>query len=173
MQGIGDVWEMAADKWEDVFSQLGDDDWDKPTPCDGWTVRELVEHAMFWQGRGAMVFGSPVAEDADWTVLRAALAGALADPSNLEGVVEQMGGAPKAAVAGLVTTDLLVHSWDLARAIGVDETLPEAAAASTMMGLQRMPDEMLRREGMFGPAVAVADDASAQDKLIAFVGRQP
>ena len=68
---------------------------------------------------------------------------------------------------------VLVHSWDLDRAIGVDETLPEAAAASTMMGLQRMPNEMLRREGMFGPAVAVADDASAQDKLIAFVGRQP
>ena len=42
-----------------------------------------------------------------------------------------------------------------------------------MMGLQRMPEEMLRGERMFGPAVEVAEDASAQDKLIGFVGRQP
>lgn len=173
MQGIGDVWGQAADKWSEVFDQIGDDDWAKATPCDGWTVRELVDHAMFWQGRGAGVFGAEVADDADWATVRAALGAALADPANLAGEAEQMGGMPKAAVAGLVTTDLLVHSWDLARAIGADETLPEAAAASTMMGLQRMPEEMLRSERMFGPAVEVAEDASAQDKLIGFVGRQP
>ena len=173
MQGIGDVWGQAADKWSEIVDQIGDDDWAKPTPCDDWTVRELVDHAMFWQGRGAGVFGAEVADDADWATVRAALDAALADPANLAGEAEQMGGMPKAAVAGLVTTDLLVHSWDLARAIGADETLPEEAAASTMMGLQRMPEEMLRGERMFGPAVEVAEDASAQDKLIGFVGRQP
>jgi hypothetical protein len=41
------------------------------------------------------------------------------------------------------------------------------------MGLRRLPDEMLRNDRMFGPAVEVADDASVQDKLIAFVGRNP
>jgi hypothetical protein len=41
------------------------------------------------------------------------------------------------------------------------------------MGLQRLPEEMLRSDRMFGPAVEVADDASAQDRLIAFVGRKP
>ena len=46
MQGIGDVWGMAADKWDEVMAQVGDDDWDKSTPCDGWTVRELVDHAV-------------------------------------------------------------------------------------------------------------------------------
>ena len=80
---------------------------------------------------------------------------------------------PKQGVAGLVIGDLLVHTWDLARSIGADDTLPEAAVESTLMGLQRLPDEMLRGETMFGPPVDVADDASAQDKLIAFVGRQP
>lgn len=173
MNNIGEVWSLAAAKWDEVVSQVGDDDWAKSTPCDAWTVRELVDHAMYWQGRGGGVFNAGVADDADWATLRPALGAALADPANLEGIAEAMGNMPKQAVAGLVTADLLVHSWDLARSIGVDETLPEAAAASTLMGLQRIPDAMLRSDGMFGPAVSVADGASEQDKLIAFVGRTP
>lgn len=173
MESIGDIWELAADKWDEVVSQVGDDDWSKPTPCDGWTVRDLVDHAMHWQGRGGGVFGADVGPDADWATLKPALATALADPANLEGTAESLGGTPKQAVAGLITADLLVHSWDLATSIGADTTLPETAAESTLMGLQRLPDEMLRSDRMFGPAVEVADDASAQDKLIAFVGRNP
>lgn len=173
MNGIADVWGQAADKWEEVAAQVGDGDWDKSTPCDGWTVRELVDHAMFWQGRGAGAFGADVEEGADWSALRPALATALADPANLEGVVEALGGTPKPAVAGLITTDLLVHAWDLARAIGADATLPEEACSSTLMGLQRLPEELLRSEQMFGPVVDVGDGASAQDQLIGFVGRTP
>lgn len=173
MHSVGDVWGLAADKWDEVIGQVGDDDWGKATPCDGWTVRDLVDHAMHWQARGGGVFGADAASDADWATLRPALAAALSDPANLEGSAEALGGMPKQAVAGLITADLLVHSWDLAQAIGADATLPDPAVESTLMGLQRLPEEMLRREGMFGPAVEVADDASAQDKLIAFVGRNP
>lgn len=172
MQGIGDVWGMAADKWDEVIAQVSDDDWEKQTTCDEWTVRELVDHAMFWQGRGGGVFGVD-APEGDWAALRAGLQAALGDPASMEGVAEELGGTPKPAVAGLITADLLVHSWDLARSIGADATLPEAAAESTLMGLQRLPEEMLRSERMFGPAVEVGDDASAQDRLIGFVGRQP
>ena len=40
------------------------------------------------------------------------------------------------------------------------------------MGLQRMPEQMLRSDTMFGPAIEVPEDASAQEKLLGFVGRQ-
>lgn len=173
MDSIADVWAVAADKWDEVAAQLGDEDWAKPTPCDGWTVQELVDHAMHWQGRGGAVFGAEVGPDAEWAALKPAIAAALSNPANLEGNAEALGGTPKQAVAGLITADLLVHSWDLARSIGADTTLPEAAVQSTLMGLQRLPEEMLRSERMFGPAVDVSDDASSQDKLIAFVGRNP
>ena len=173
MDSVADIWGLAADKWDEVVSQVGDDDWAKPTPCAGWTVRDLVDHAMHWQGRGGGVFGADVGPDAEWAALRPALATALADPANLEGNAEELGGTRKQAVAGLITADLLVHSWYLAQSIGADATLPEAAAESTLMGLQRLPEQMLRSDRMFGPAVEVADDASAQDKLIAFVGRTP
>ena len=173
MESIGDVWGLAADKWDEVVSHVGDDDWAKPTPCDGWTVRELVDHAMGWQARGGGVFGAELGPDADWGDLKPALATALTNPANLEGNAEALGGTPKQAVAGLITADLLVHSWDLARSIGADTTLPEAAVESTLIGLQRLPEQMLRNDRMFGSAVEVADDASSQDKLIAFVGRNP
>ena len=173
MESIADIWGLAADKWDEVMDQVSDDDWTKATPCDDWSVRELVDHAMFWQGRGGGVFGADVEEDAGWATLRTALQAALADPANLEGNAEALGGMPKQAVAALITADLLVHSWDLARSIGADDTLPEAAVTSTLTGLQRIPEAMLRTDRMFGPAVEVADDASAQDALIAFVGRTP
>jgi uncharacterized protein (TIGR03086 family) len=100
-------------------------------------------------------------------------AAALEDPANLEGTAEAFGGMPKQQILGLLITDLLVHSWDLARSIGADETLPPAAVDAAMMGLTRMPEEMLRGGTMFGPAVEVPDTASPQDKLIAFAGRRP
>ena len=173
MNGPGDIWNLAAQKWSDTIAQVGDDDCDKPTTCDDWTVRDLVDHAMHWQGMGGSVLGAGTAPGQDWSEVQPAMAAALQDPANLEGTVEQFGDMPKQGLAGLVIADLLLHSWDLARSIGADETLPAEAAESTLMGLQRMPDPMLRGENMFGPAIEVADDASAQDKLLAFTGRQP
>lgn len=172
MSGPGDIWNQAAAKWSELADQISDADWDKPTTCADWTVRDLVDHAMHWQGAGGGVLGAGTEPGDDWSVVRPAMAAAFEDPSNLEGEAEAFG-MPKQGVAGLVIGDLLVHSWDLARSIGGDETLPAEAVEATYMGLQRLPEEMLRGETMFGAAVEVADDASMQDKLLAFVGRQP
>ena len=65
------------------------------------------------------------------------------------------------------------HARRAVREARADETLPTAAVTSTLMGLQRLPEERLRSGRMFGPAVEVADDASPRDQLIAFVGRTP
>ncbi|HUV17393.1 MAG TPA: TIGR03086 family metal-binding protein [Ilumatobacteraceae bacterium] len=167
------VWRLTADKWTEVADAITDDDWSKPTTCEEFSVRELVDHAMHWQAMGGGILGAGTAPGDPWSDVRPALSAALDDPSNLEGVAEAFGGMPKQQVLGLLITDLLVHSWDLARSLGVDETLPLAAVEAALIGLQRMPEEMLRSGTMFAPAVEVADDASAQDRLIAFTGRQP
>ncbi len=173
MNGPGDIWNQAAAKWTELSAQISDDDWDKPTTCPDWTVRELVDHAMHWQAMGGGVLGAGTAPGDEWSSIHSALGAAFQDPANLEGNTEAFGGMPKQGVAGLVIGDLLIHSWDLARSIGADETLPAEAVESTLFGLQRLPEQMLRGETMFGAAVEVADDASSQDKLLAFVGRQP
>lgn len=173
MSEIGDVWRQAAAKWSEVSAQIGDDDWGKSTPCDGWTVRELVDHAMHWQAMGGGILGAETTPGDDWASIEPKLSAALDVPENLEGTAEQMGGMPKQQTAGFVIGDLLIHSWDLARSIGADDSLPEAPVQATLMGLQRVPEEMLRGETMFGPPVEVADGASAQEQLLAFAGRTP
>jgi len=173
MSQMGDIWRQAADKWSAVSSQITEDQWDQPTPCAEWTVRDLVDHAMHWQARGGSILGAGTSEGDDWATIQPKVSEALDDPSNLEGNAEAMGGMPKQQVAGFVIGDLVIHSWDLARAIGADESLPEGAVQATLMGLQRAPDAMLRSATMFGPAIEVADDASAQERLLAFAGRTP
>lgn len=168
----GDIWRLAAGKWSEVAAQIGDR-WDASTTCEGWTVRDLVDHTMHWQGQGGAIFGAGTSPGDDWATIEPALSAALDDPANLEGVAEAMGGMPRQQVVGFVIGDLLIHSWDLARSLGVDDTLPAAAVQATLMGLERVPEQMLRGENMFGPAIEVGDDASPQDKLLGFVGRQP
>ncbi len=75
-------------------------------------------------------------------------------------------------VLGIGVSDLVIHTWDLSRAIGADESLPAEAVTATHMGLQKFPPEMMRSEGFFGEAVECADDADEQTKMLSFTGRK-
>jgi uncharacterized protein (TIGR03086 family) len=168
-----EIWQQAADKWSEVMAQVGDDQLDNQTPCSEWRVRDLIDHAMHWQAHGGGILGAGTSPGDDWTTIEPALAAALRDPSNLEGTAEQFGGMPKQQVAGFVIGDLLIHSWDLARSIGADDTLPTEAVVATLIGLERVPEKMLRGATMFGTPIELPEGADHQDRLLAFVGRQP
>ena len=73
----------------------------------------------------------------------------------------------------IVINDVLIHTWDLARATGHEETLDAVEVERMSSGFFDMPDEVLRGSGQFGPRVEVADDADLQTRLIAFSGRRP
>jgi uncharacterized protein (TIGR03086 family) len=69
--------------------------------------------------------------------------------------------------------DQLVHTWDLAVATGQDTKLDtELTEACVAMFLPAMP-EIGRQAGIVGPEVTVPADASAQDRLLGAMGRQP
>jgi len=175
MSGPADIWVQTADAFDQHLAAVTDDQWAAASPCTEWTVRELVDHAVGAQRQLGGLFGASVEEGDDWATVRAAVQAAISDPANLEGNAppQVFGGMPKHQVLGIAVGDLLLHAWDLARAIGADETLPAEAVQAVYMGFQRMPEPMLRSGGMFGPAIEVADDASEQDKLLAYTGRQP
>ena len=175
MQGPVEIWLLSADSFEAKLAAVSEDQWDAPTKCGDWTVRDLVEHALFWQCNLASVVGAQVTPEDGWETIKAAITRALEDPTALDGTLESgpMTGMPKHQAMGLATADVLVHGWDLARAIGVDDTLPEAAVQAVHMGLAQAPPEMIRNPQLFGPAIEVPADASAHDQLIGFVGRQP
>ena len=76
------------------------------------------------------------------------------------------------AVAGTFM-DALIHTWDLATATGQDASLdPELVEACIAMFLPGMP-ERGRASGLVGPAIEVSAGASAQDRLLGAMGRQP
>jgi len=67
--------------------------------------------------------------------------------------------------------DQLIHTWDLAVAIGADPTMdPAIAEAMVAMFLPTMP-EVGRQAGFVGPEVSVPADAPAQDRLLGAMGR--
>ena len=65
-----------------------------------------------------------------------------------------------------------MHAWDLARATGQPVALDEDECAALLEGMLPL-DDLLRSSGQYGPRVPVPDDASAVDRLVGFIGRDP
>ncbi|MCU1602620.1 MAG: hypothetical protein JWO22_3329 [Frankiales bacterium] len=177
MSGPIDIWRPVADKWTELYARVDDGDWNAPTPCSDWTVRDLIEHNLHWQATGGAMLGAATGVDDDWQAIREAYESHLSDPSNLDGTVEEFAGIPRQELAAFLIGDLLIHSWDLARSIGADEVLPAAAVEATMAGLHHVPEGLLRGRNplgqpMMGPAIDISDDASTQDRMLAFSGRR-
>ena len=168
------LWNQAAEAFDQRYQQIGEQ-WETATPCDEFNVRQLCEHAAGAQvGLMAELVGADVAEGAEWPAVYQAVTSAMSAES-VSGMTTHpmMGEVPKARLVGIAVSDLTVHTWDLARGLGTDDTLPEACVTAVHEGLQQFPAEMMRAPGMFNDIVEVANDASAQDKMIAFTGRQP
>jgi uncharacterized protein (TIGR03086 family) len=157
------------------LGRVDGDLWTAPTPCEGWAVRDLVDHAVAVQRRYAEALGCALPDDAGWPIVRDALAAALAADAAFAATVVShrlLGEVRKPAVLGVVTDDLLVHTWDLARAIGADEALPLDAVVACYEAIQLLPPEVARSPGVFGPALEVDAGASPQVRLLAYVGRR-
>ena len=171
-----DLYERASDwtlsKVEGAVTKLGD-----ATPCDEWDVRHLMSHMLETQqyfvsaargAKGSPPSGNPpdlLSKDpvADFKLAQANTLSTFGQP----GVIERTGPS-----LGIAFADQLLHGWDLAKATRQDTAMPEGlpeAAYEMIHG--RFTDE--QREGVFKPEVPVAADASAQDRLLAYTGRDP
>lgn len=157
--------------------------WDRPTPCAGWVARDVVAHLVEWvpdffSSWASVDLTATPSADADpaaaWASLDEALRGLLADPATAN---RRFGGpmgptTVSTAVDQIVTPDVLIHTWDLARAIGLDDTLDPNEVEGMREAMEPF-DAQLRASGHYGPRVAVAPDADHQEQLIAFLGRDP
>ncbi len=150
---------------------------DAPTHLEGWTVRDLLNHMLLAQ---RYFVGATKGEDipqpntphppalisanpqADFAQVRDELLALFADDDTLAnktlGIVAAFG-------------DILIHGWDVAAATGQDTAMPPGLAEANYDMIPDFTDD--QREGIFGPRVEVPTDASVQDKLLAFSGRNP
>ena len=76
-----------------------------------------------------------------------------------------------AALDMICTPDVLIHTWDLARATGLHEELDPEEVRRMLTGIEPM-DAALRASGHYGPRVEVAAGADEQTRLLAFLGRR-
>ncbi len=76
------------------------------------------------------------------------------------------------AIDRFYTTDVFLHTWDLARATGQDDRLDPQLCADLLAGMGPL-DALLRSSGQYRPRVPVPQDAGPQNRLIGFIGRDP
>lgn len=169
------IWQQAASAWDQRWQAVQADQWQAQSNCDAWTVQQLADHTIATQATfAAGVVGAEVAPDAAWPEVHAAISARLQDPSVLDGTadVPGMGEVPKTMVFGIAASDMLIHSWDLARSIGADEQLPAEAVQACSMGLQKMPEAMRMADGRFKASIESAEGADMQTQFLNFSGRQ-
>lgn len=158
--------------------QLGD-----PTPCRDWDVRALVNHVV----TGNLLFASYVTgqlepdRSADHVLddpagaMRMSLA-VLAEAFAMEGMHDRtyptpFGEGPGTLLVDLRGKELTVHSWDLARATGQVGALDQSLFSDVLAGFHDVPT-IPRGDGKpFGAEKPAPPDASAADRLAAFLGR--
>jgi uncharacterized protein (TIGR03086 family) len=168
-----------------VFTDLvrGTRDWDAPAPVPGWTARDVVAHLVEWFGAFLAAGGvrlptgpSPADDpEAAWIHHTDAVQALLDDPATAErDFSHPMAGTHRLATAvdQFYTADVFMHSWDLARATGQPYEMDAGYAAQLLSGMQAM-EQVIRSSGQYGDAVPVPADASVQDRLLGFIGRDP
>jgi uncharacterized protein (TIGR03086 family) len=169
---------------ETLVAGVRADQWDAPTGCPGWTVRDLVEHLIGGTRHVAAVLAGQAPPPAEalgddplerYRRAGEALLGAVDEPGVFEKVVTVPAGTVPTPVAlHLRLTELLVHGWDVARATGqptagLPDDLAEQELAFSRVQLQRLPPD----RSPFAPPQQIDAAAPAIDRLAALLGRSP
>lgn len=177
----------ALDLFADRVHAIRPDQWDAPTPCTDWTVRDLVNHLtteQLWvpslvrdgatvesvgdSFEGDMLGPDPVAS---WDTASAAAREAFGEPGALDRTVHLSSGESSAVhYCGQMTMDLVVHAWDLSRAIGADEKLPADLVDFSRREVEPYAAE-LAKTGLFDRAVKSPPGADEQTRLLNLLGR--
>ncbi len=182
------MWPQTAEERHrtaaDTFARRvrGVADWDASTPVEQWRARDVVRHLLEWfpgfveSGAGVHLAAVPLDDDE--------LASSWQQRS--EEVQRLFEGSPPAtysspmlgemplgeALDRFYTADVVMHTWDLARATGQDDRLDPDFCAEAFAGMEPMAD-VLAASGQFGPRVPVPADADPQSKLLGLIGRDP
>ncbi len=153
--------------------------WDNPSPCAEWDARAVVEHVigfhdvLLLRPMGTKPSRPRHDPKARWAVTVSAILATLDQPSPHRPTTTGDVSPPDLGrLLPMLTLDVLVHSWDLARAVGVEPQLDPELCRIAYQAV-RSNDQRLRNSGMFGPAVSVADDADPATLLVSFLGLDP
>lgn len=188
MSDILELHQRALDEFGRRVHAVRPDQWHDPTPCTEWDVHALVNHLVNEQEWVApMIEGQTIEQvghrfDGDqlgddpakaWDRYAVEAHHAIEAPGALNRTVHlSYGDTTAESYTWDMVSDALVHAWDLARAIGADESLDPELVNEVFARIEPQADT-LAASGYFAPRVPVPDDADPQTKLIALCGRHP
>ncbi len=183
MSEIADRYRRLAAAFSEKVAAVPDDRWEARTPCEGWSARELVGHVVDTQGMFLGFVGRSLPDDRPsvdddpltaWTAARDVVQADLDDPERAGAEFEGLFGRQTFAegVDRFLNFDLVVHGWDLARATGQDDRIDPEDVARVQAAAEEFGDRM-RGPGAFGDAVEPPADADDQQRMLAFLGRDP
>lgn len=182
--------ERAGSEFEKRLREVGPDQWTTTTPCEGWTVRDLVQHVVGGERMSVRLLAGTEAVEAVQAMVGdilgddpvsvyvdacEALNTAFREPGALERTCHHpIGDIPGEMLRNFRITDRTLHAWDLARAIGADEQLDEELVQGMLERLEPLA-EFVTATGLFGagPSGDVPAAASGQARLLDLSGRRP
>ena len=179
-----DALEESFDHARKIVGGVRPDQYAEPTPCTEWDVRALLTHmvgVMMNMEQGTS--GGELVPDVNAVALDTNVAtqfGAAADRTlaawRANGIAGEVnvgaGPMPAALAASINLVDTTAHTWDLARATGQDDTIPDDLAVATLQIAQGFVDGVREYAGI-KPAVTVDAAASPTVKFVAYMGRRP
>ncbi|WP_330172760.1 TIGR03086 family metal-binding protein [Streptomyces sp. NBC_01498] len=178
----------ALDLFTDRVHAVGADRWAARTPCEGWSVRDLVNHLtveQLWvpplvsEGRtmaevGDAFDGDVLGDDpvGVWDRAAAAARAAFGERGAMDRAVPLSYGETGAgAYCSQMVLDAVVHAWDLSRGIGADDRLPRDLVDFALGEVEPYADS-LSGSGLFDPPLDPPRGADDQTRLLAMVGRR-
>jgi uncharacterized protein (TIGR03086 family) len=177
----------SLDATHRAIAGVGAPQWDTASVCDGWSVRELVNHIVTGNYWGYELGGGRTIEEVgdrlDGDVLGSDPLRAYDDSALVAAAVFREPGAmdrpcavsygpvPGSVYCGHRFIDVLVHGWDVLKSTGQDATL-DAELVSACWAVVEPQLEMIAGSGAFGTTKTTATDADEQTKLLAALGRE-
>ncbi len=160
--------------------------WESPSPCAGWSAVDVLEHLTrterdFLSGFDLAPEEDPRSDDREpalrrWAQVSRAAQRVLDDPDLAVTPHEGFFGPStfEQTFGSFYVFDVLVHTWDIARATGLTgfETMPVTEVERCFAQMRAMGDN-LRMEGICGPEIEVPEGADLQTRFLAFLGRRP
>lgn len=187
MAEVKDLFQRALDRYGRLVHAVRDEQWHDETPCTEWDVRMLVNHLVsenLWMP--PLLDGKSIADVGD--SLEGDLLGEeprSAWDRSAGQVIEAVRAAPLDRSVHLsygvvpaehyifeLFTDLTIHGWDLARAIGADQSL-DPESVDVLYSHYKPREEALKASGMFGSKIVPSPGADRQTELLAVFGREP
>jgi uncharacterized protein (TIGR03086 family) len=173
-----------ADRFERLLENVHEGQWDDRSPCADWRVRDVVRHvvdthAALLGSAGRALSQAPSVDEDPVAAFRSArrdvqtvlavpaLAGREFDAPHVGRTTVEV------SIDQVVSANLPLHGWDVARGTGQDHAIPDEEVEWASSALDALPKEVPRLPYVHGAPVPVPADASAHDRLLGRIGRDP